>query len=89
MDAEFADGRVDRRHLGGKVGRNLHLLARGEDVELVGIKDQSTIVSRPYWFPIILRGVATDLINVDNVSILNCAVANDAIAQPPKRHTNY
>src|SRR5271169_6242139 len=46
MDAKLADRRINRRHLGGEVGRDLHLLARGENIELVGVKDEPSIAPR-------------------------------------------
>ncbi len=36
MDAKLADRRIDRRHFGGEIGRDLHFLARGENVESSG-----------------------------------------------------
>ena len=43
VHAELADQRIERHHLGGVVGRHLHRLLRGEDVELVGIEDQALV----------------------------------------------
>ena len=40
VDAELADQRIERHHLGGVVRRDVHRLARDEDVELVGVEDQ-------------------------------------------------
>src|SRR5437899_1957653 len=37
VHAEFTHHRVDRHHLGGEVGGDVHALARGEDVELVRV----------------------------------------------------
>ncbi len=46
MNAELAHCRIDRHHLGGKVGRNMQLLLRGENVEFVGIEDQPLVGAR-------------------------------------------
>jgi hypothetical protein len=40
VDAEFADQRIERHHLGGIERRHMHRLAADEDVELVRIEDQ-------------------------------------------------
>ena len=54
MDAKLADRRIDRRHLGGEIGRDLHFLAGGENVELVGIEDQPPVLAGENRLPEIL-----------------------------------
>ena len=58
MDAKLADRRVDRRHLGGEVGGDLHFLARRQNIELIGIEDQPPVVAGVNRLPEILHGVA-------------------------------
>ena len=41
VDAKLADRRVDRGHLGGEIGRDLYLLARRQNIELIRIENQA------------------------------------------------
>ena len=81
MDAELADRRVDRRHFGGEIGGDLHLLARGENIELVGIEDQPPVRARADRLPEILRRVAAGAIDVDDVAVLDRAIADELCAE--------
>jgi hypothetical protein len=40
MNAELADQRIERRHLGGVERRHMHRLAAHQNVEFIGIEDQ-------------------------------------------------
>ena len=56
MDAELAERGVDGGHLGGEIGGDMHLLARRENVELLGVEDQPA-AARADRLPEILRCV--------------------------------
>ena len=77
MDAELAERGVDGGHLGGEVGGDLHALARGEDVELVGVEDQPA-AARADRLPEILGGVGAGAVDVDHAAVLDGAEADDA-----------
>src|SRR4029453_11302070 len=65
VNAEFADQRIERHHLGGVVGRYLHGLFRSEDVEFVGIKDQALVGPRRDRLPEIRDRMTGALLDID------------------------
>ena len=77
MDAELADRGIDRRHFGGEIGGNLHLLARGEDVELVGVEDEPAIVAGADRLPEFIGGIGAGTVDVDHVAVLDRAISDD------------
>src|ERR1700691_5925898 len=84
VDAKLAERRVDRRHLGGEIGRDLHLLARSENIKLIGIENQAPVVAGVNRLPEILHGVAAQAIDVDDVAVLDRPITDDALAQAAK-----
>ncbi len=80
MDAEFADERVERHHLGGVVGRHLDGLLGGEDVELVRVEDQRAFLVGADRLPEL-----ADLVGVAAVDIDHAGVALGAISDQPVR----
>ena len=79
VDAEFADQRIERHHLRGAVRRHLHGLARGEDVELVGIEDQALVAPRLDRLPELGDVVARAAVDVDQAGVALGAVADEAV----------
>src|SRR5882672_2901071 len=65
VHAELADQRIERDHLGGVVGRHLHRLLGGEDVELVGIEDQALVFAGPDRLPEFGDVIARAALHID------------------------
>src|SRR5829696_6831042 len=76
MDPELAHHWIDRHHLGGVAGRDVQLLFRDKNVELVRVEDQPLVGARPDRLPIILDGVGAGPVDVDDVGVALRTVAD-------------
>src|SRR5262249_5578487 len=84
VNAELADRRIDRRHFAGEIGPNLHLLARAENIELVRIENEAPVGAGEDRLPIVMSRVGADPAHVNDVAVLDRAVADDLLPQPPE-----
>ena len=55
----------------------MHLLARGEDIEFVGVEDQPLVGTRADRLPEIVAAIGAGTVDVDDVAVLLRAVADD------------
>src|SRR5690606_24607193 len=79
VDAELADERVEGRHLGGIERRDMHGLARDEDVELVRIEDQLVAATAEQRLPEIVDVVLVLAIDVDVGGVVLAAIADEPV----------
>ena len=79
VDAEFADQRIERHHLGGIERRHMHGLARDEDIELVGIEDQLVAAAAVERLPEIEDVVLGLLVDIDDGGVVLAAIADQAV----------
>src|SRR5262249_48443647 len=79
MDAEFADQRIKRNHLGGVIGRHLDGFLGCQDVKLIGIENQAAVVPCPDWLPEFRDVVAGAAIHVDHAGMALGAVADEFV----------
>src|SRR5579862_1276309 len=84
MDAELADRRIDRRHFGGEIGRDLHALARREDIEFIRIEDEPLVAPSDDRLPEFAGRVGARPVDVDHLAVLDRAVADDLARRPVK-----
>ena len=78
MHAEFADQRIEGRHLGRMVGRHPHRLLRGEDVEFAGIEDQLPALAQEDRFPEVGEIEPAREVDVDDPGVALGPVAQQA-----------
>src|SRR5271170_4178803 len=77
MNAELADRRIDRRHFGGKIRRDMHPLARGEDIELVRVENEPFVAPGDDRLPELGRRIGARQVDVDHFAVLDRAIADD------------
>ncbi len=80
MDAKLADQRIEGHHLGGMVGRDRHLLAADQDVELVRVQHHVAPRVGLDRFPEVGRVEHANLVHIDEPGVLLGAEA-DALAR--------
>ena len=83
MHAKLAHQRVEGHHLGGVIGRHLHRLFRGEDVELAGIENETALPARAHRLPEITDVITGAALDVDDPGVALGAVADQAIRTKP------
>src|SRR5260370_5040040 len=83
MHAKLTHQRIERHHLGGVIGRHLHRLFGGEDIELAGIENETARPARAHRFPEIANVVAGAALDVDDAGVALGTVADDAIWTKP------
>src|SRR5262249_46306252 len=79
VHAKLAHQRIERHHLGGVVGRHLHRLLGGEDIELVGVENEALVLARMHRLPEVGDVVARATLDVDEAGVAFGAVADEAV----------
>ena len=81
VHAKLADKGVVGQHFGGMVGRHDDCFARGQNVEIVGVENDPARLSWPAMsidrLPEIARVVVVDPIDIDQIGVAACLVADD------------
>src|SRR5690554_126333 len=80
MNAEFPDKRVERNHLGSKVGWYMHALAAHQNVEFVRIKDQLVIPAIVKRVPEVEDVERVLLVHIDHRGVALGAETHQAVA---------
>src|SRR5262245_2137986 len=79
VHAILADERIERRHLGDVGRRHRHALLRGEDVELVRVKNEAPVTAEMHRLPELIGVVSPDRIDIDDPGIAAGAIADEAL----------